>query len=582
MKKIKYLVLGLLINIVLIAVFNHYFDINIIASIIIFTMLFGLSNIFMFLDKGNENRFIKYLSFLSLYMLMITIFKYYFNINIYIVTVILYLILFVLEFKFDDKKRLYEYLFILSSFLLFSLFITSNSNSSPQGNNMTYTDSSVTKYIGKIMSEGRIPYIDGFDHKGLFLFIINFLAYIINEHWGIWLLENIAIFISLLFSYKFAKIITSNKIVSYISTICAFLSLAYVYNGGSYSDEWDIPLIIISLYYFTKGLKNKNFKKIYSFIIGMCCSLALLLRPNIVLIWMIMAMYLLIRHIKQKKIKELLKIILFFIIGNLVILIPSAIYLIINGAFSEFVYQCFIFNINYAKNWPSDYNAITIFKYFYDVMPAIVLALALILIILIYNKSNRSYKIFYLILFITGLYIVMSPLNPYEHYAMILIPLLIYPISKSLLFLFESLKCKKNLRAIILIIIVASCMCKEINFIYNRSLAVINDGEWLTDIRIAIQENSSEDDNVLVLGNECLLYLISNRTYHHKFFNSGITIIDDKLKKEFIEEVENDLPKIIVSNGDISISEIKTIVEKNYHYVGTYNPNYNLYILISN
>lgn len=582
MKKFKHLTLSLLINEILIVIFMHYFNINVIASILVLTMLFGLSNLFMFLNKENKNAFMKYLSFLSSYMLAIIIFKYYFDINIHIVTIIYYLILFILKFKFDDKKNLYEYLFILSSFLIFSLFITSNSNSSPQGNNMTYTDSSVTKYMGKIMSEGRIPYIDGFDHKGLFLFVINFFAYIINEHWGIWLLENIAIYISLLFSYKFAKMITNNKVVSFLSVICSFLSIAYVYNGGSYSDEWDIPLIIISLYYFTKGLKNGDFKKIYSFIIGICCSLAFLLRPNIVLIWGIMAIFLLIKYIYQKEIKKLLKIILFFIIGNMVILIPSAVYLIINGAFSEFIYQCFVFNINYAQNWPSNYNIITIFKYFYDVMPAIVLASVILLIILIYNKNNRDYKIFYLILFATGLYIVMSPLNPYEHYAMILIPLLIYPFSKTLLFLFESLKCQKNLRVIILIMVIVSVMCKEINFIYNRSLAVINDGEWLVDIRIAIQENSNENDNVLVLGNECLLYLISNRTYHHKFFNSGITIIDDKLKDEFIEEVENDLPKLIVSNGDIAISEIKNIVENNYIYAGTYNPNYNLHILKSN
>ena len=83
----------------------------------------------------------------------------------------------------------------------------------------------------------------------------------------------------------------------------------------------------------------------------------------------------------------------------------------------------------------------------------------------------------------------------------------------------------------------------------------------------------------MVLGNECLLYLISNRTYDHKYFNSGVTIIDKKLEKEFIEEVKNDLPKIIVSNGDIFIDEIKEIVQKNYKFVGNYNPNYNLYVL---
>ena len=78
-------------------------------------------------------------------------------------------------------------------FCLLSLLITANSYSNPLGNGYTSIDSSVTLYMAKLMKQGKIIYLDMFDHKGPLLFFINYLAYLINPKWGIWMIENIII-----------------------------------------------------------------------------------------------------------------------------------------------------------------------------------------------------------------------------------------------------------------------------------------------------------------------------------------------------------------------------------------------------
>lgn len=573
-KNISYLVM-LFINIILyILICNLFPNLN---NLIVGISLFSILNILDWLKE--KKNFYKNRTYISIYLILTVLLNFYLKFSMYTVIVIAYTLIILLTNLLKDNKKFYDTIFLICTFFLMSLFITSNTNSSPQGNNMTYTDSSVSKYIGKMMTQGKVPYLDGFDHKGLFLFIINFIGYLINEHWGIWLLENVALVITMFFGFKFVNLYTKNNIVSYFSVLCCMLTIASIYNGGNYTDEWEIPLVMISLYYFFKGIKNNNLKNVYCVIIGICCSLGLLLRPNIVLIWVVFAVYLLIKYILDKKFKELFSKILWFAVGNLIVLVPSILYLIINNAFEDFIYQCFIFNFNYFSNWPSPYTYKQTFEYFYGLVPIILPCLAINIIALINSKKDKILPVINLVLFFVSLYLIISPKNLYEHYAMIILPILLYPISWIINLISKNISNNKFKTVIALVILVICIQYKEINVIYNKAISVKNDGEWLVEIKTAIQENSKKDDNVLVIGNDCLLYLISDRMYHNKFFYSGITIIDEKLENDFIDEVKNDNPDVIVTSKSIVIEEINEIINSNYTYVGTYNPNYELYVL---
>ena len=58
------------------------------------------------------------------------------------------------------------------------------------------SDSAIFMLIGKGMAEGKLCYVDLFDHKGPILFFIQALGWKIGGRTGIWLLECIAMLVS--------------------------------------------------------------------------------------------------------------------------------------------------------------------------------------------------------------------------------------------------------------------------------------------------------------------------------------------------------------------------------------------------
>ena len=55
----------------------------------------------------------------------------------------------------------------------------------------TGTDSSVFLYVGNMMLNGKFPYVDAFDHKGILLYFIQYigLKFSGGSQTGVWLIE---------------------------------------------------------------------------------------------------------------------------------------------------------------------------------------------------------------------------------------------------------------------------------------------------------------------------------------------------------------------------------------------------------
>ena len=65
------------------------------------------------------------------------------------------------------------------------------------------SDSGVFMYTGLIISEGGLPYVDSFDHKGPLLYLFNAAAfYLFQSPRGVIALEGLALFVALMFSIR--------------------------------------------------------------------------------------------------------------------------------------------------------------------------------------------------------------------------------------------------------------------------------------------------------------------------------------------------------------------------------------------
>lgn len=434
-------------------------------------------------------------------------------------------------------------------------------------NVMYGTDVNVWKYIANMIQDDRIIYKDLFDHKGpiLYLFYYLFKNYAIIS-------ELIIFIVNEIFMYKITKLVLSDKytkLKSIIVTAISMITLFIVLDDFPNTESYSIPFILISLYYFVKNLILKYDAKSFA-IIGFCMSIVLFLRANIIVLWIIIYLYFVAKMIIKRKIKELFRLIGYTILGMFVCIVPIVIYLIHHNILKEFIEYYLIFNLKYASVNTTN-NILETCMYFFTVTLCIHPIIIFINILLIFLKKNiedRKLLIINLIYYLVSIYIVISPKREYLHYAIILMPCVIIPLS-----ILIKDKYKYKLIIIIGIELYLALIVIGVGY-YNLKYTKENLLEYLLKVNIIadwLEENTQEDDNILVLGNENIIYNLSNRNYKGKFFYQLPVIYNSNdIANKFLQEIKEQMPEYIIVNkykvnNDNNIDrEITKILEEQY------------------
>ena len=290
------------------------------------------------------------------------------------------------------------------------------------------TDSSVLKTVALMISNGKVPYLDTFDHKGPYIYIINWLWQLISYYKGVWLFEFINLFVTLSGLYKIARL-KCNKPCSIIVTLISVSLLFNYFESGNLTEEYALPLIAWSLYIFLDYLINEKVNNLRLIICGFCFGGILLLRVNMGAAWVVFCLAILIKCLKEKKFSDLTKFIVFFIIGIAIILIPVMVWLGFNGALSAFWEEYIEFNqmyISSAGNRATIRNKIEAFGYFF-INPLTIISF--IIVTFAGNKKKEPIYIIYILYMILTIYFICISGMKYNHYGMTIIPMLAFPFS---------------------------------------------------------------------------------------------------------------------------------------------------------
>lgn len=487
------------------------------------------------------------------------------------------------------KKRLSNILVIIFLFIIAFLICMKSPTDILSKGGSSYTDSSVFKYIGLSMTKGYVPYLDLFDHKGLLLYFINYIGVIISPTIGVWIIEFIFMFVSVLFTYKLARKFTS-KPISLLITGIAFSQIYNYFEGGNLTEEYALPFQIISLYIFfdfflnpekysNKTQKGKsNLFNIPVFICGICFACVLFLRVNMISIWIVFGIMVLIYCIANKKYLELLKFVLSFLLGILVVTIPMLIYLLKNGALESFINDYILFNIKYSSN-AVEMDKIDTFVAFFntEVTRFAFIIMAIKVYMQIKNKEKCYFNVGYLAyMLVTLLLISMSGYN-FAHYGMTMLPALIYPYCVMYQFL-EKEKIKNiginlmitaYLLYLIIIPVWTQFSVDYLREIYDETTTT-NSNELID----YIIENTKEDELISVFGNNNSFYYLTNRQSASKYsYQTPIAEYDKEIVNEYFNDLKENKPKLIIWNIDVSrYSEmvdtmIKFLDENNYKLV---------------
>ena len=455
-------------------------------------------------------------------------------------------------------KKIYGYIIISLVFLLLSITILMQSPLNPMSKAMSTSDSSVFIYGSNLIREGKILYKDFFDHKGPVLYVIELIGLSMTNgnRVGIWIVEVIFMFINLCLVYKISRLFSKNKVINVFASIISVIPLGTFLYGGNFAEEYALPFIIYSLYTFIKFIKNGSVTYKEIGINGFCLGTILFLKPNLISLWIAFIPVIMFIYIRDKKYKELGKTIGAFSLGMSIVILPIIIYFLANNAFDEFIDVFISFNIKYSKfNKEMQGISGTVISMLNSTKLNIIVIVILILncIRLKINKKKFLDQVILLLYLILTIILNSIAGRMYPYYGIVLIPCYIVPITELLEYIVnlnnEKIKIV-SIIAFVLIIFLAlhNNIQKQIEEIMHT---LEQDANINMDIVHFIEENSTKNDSILALGNNCNIYLKSDRRYNGKYiYQVPIITIDERIAYELIENIENTKPKIIIYASD--------------------------------
>lgn len=465
--------------------------------------------------------------------------------------------------KFKNKyimKDTISYIFLTIGAIIISLQCSVN----PLRNGNSGTDSGVFRYMAYAMKQGLVMYKDSFDHKGPIIYWINYLGMSISSWRGVWVIELITIASSIVITYQIARLFHRRSIALLINFMI-WSMIFELLGGGNYVEEYALPFIALSTYIYIDYFYNNrvNLRKVI--LCGMSFSMVFLLRANMAGLWVIFCCVIFLEKVVKREWKQLGKFIICFMLGSSIVILPCVLYLVTKGAFSDFINQYFIFNMVYSKQHQSNFTNAVIEYLQYPIFS--ISFLVLILAILKGKKEEKYFNVVYFCCLIFVYLLTFMSGKNYGHYAMILIPMTVYPMCILLSNTKVDDYCLWIIMVYVFVISVIPFWRKGIVEVLDCYTVKDSDfkGESIESILSVIEHNSEENDLITVYGNKNSIYVLSNRLSASKYsYQFPIGSVNPDILEEYFQELEEVKPQLVVIDREMDNQMEQFLEKSNY------------------
>lgn len=207
------------------------------------------------------------------------------------------------------------------------------------------SDSQCFFMSGKALMNGLKPYAEFADSKGLLLWVIYGIGYLISPTSliGVWLLSLIAVGLAFYYLYKIAYLYLEDVNKSVLSVVLTSLALFNPwFHNETRAETFCWPFTLMSVYYTLLYSQRKNLDNrkqlLIGFAIGISVAACLMIKFTIAAMALICP--LIVFYIAVKR-KAFLHFFLSFVAGFSLIVLPSLIYLLTVGCFMDFIHEYF-------------------------------------------------------------------------------------------------------------------------------------------------------------------------------------------------------------------------------------------------
>lgn len=451
-----------------------------------------------------------------------------------------------------------SYVFVLMLFCV---------NSSPFINT-TGTDSSVFVVMGRGIAQGKVMYKDLFDHKGLYLYFINFIAALITPRslTGLFIIECMFMFVCARLSYSMFRIYSEEKTAFLAMQIFTFFALMPMnLEGGNLTEEYVLAFQVCSIYILVKSMMNNSeYTPVHMLLQGMMSGIALCIRPNMIMMWGAVALIAGFDLLRKRNVRGFFVNLSAGLLGFLISVAPVIIYALLNDSVQDTIFGMFTYNMRYMSN---DMSVSAFFgriiHAFLNLRQIILLAAVIISAVIVFRKSRNISlrKYYYAMLFMCIISVSLSG-RSYGHYYEYLVPFTM-PAALWLAEKSVRLNMRRYFTAVLLVMMLMSVYRAELKSVIVRITGIKTITPAYIDLDKFIVKNKdyySENEKVLITG-----------THYAKFYNLFGVIPHEKYF--YIPATKYEIfTDPIDSHIDSIVSGINDVIIVTYNSKGTIYP----------
>ena len=218
-----------------------------------------------------------------------------------------------------------------------------------------HIDSSIFQMLGVAILNGKVPYVDIFDHKGCILFFINALGYLINGKAGLLCLQMFNLAATLMIWLRTTALFTASHWRQWLSLLLTLWLLTFTFEDGNLSEEWSLPWISLPLYYYFRYryVQHEDIPTSRLFIIGIASGIIAFIRANNAAPVLGILLWLLFDYARLQRWRYIVRSIVVVTIGFLLPILASSLWFYAKAGLTGLDglwYGTFIFNLEYMKN----------------------------------------------------------------------------------------------------------------------------------------------------------------------------------------------------------------------------------------
>ena len=252
------------------------------------------------------------------------------------------------KIKLKDKKNILIFIFF-TAFAFAILYICTAS--SPRYATNPWNDANAFLTVGKAMANGLTVYKDIFEQKGPLLYLIHALACFIYDtsFTGVYVMQSLSLCVTSFAAYKLASLYvgTGWSVASAVLTCFVTVNSSCYYYGDS-AEEFCLPFLMISIYYFCRYFKNTEQalpKRSVFFLVGFFAGCVAMIKFTVIGFWFAWAAYISLYTLFAKKdFKKAVINALVFLGGMGAAIAPWIVYFAVKGGLRDFIYTYFILN----------------------------------------------------------------------------------------------------------------------------------------------------------------------------------------------------------------------------------------------